>query len=274
MINTLTTTLHRLPFSWQARRMIKRLRQSEDDETQKLAQALALTLSTTATPPPLAAIETLRTTLQQSTTPITFRDYGAGDRLTSDQYREKPYRTITRTVRALTGSAVPAHEGRLLYHLIRQFNPQRCLELGTSLGISAAYQAAALASHGHTGRLLTLEGGKALARLAEKNLHQLGMDTVVVTIGAFAETLPTVLPTHSPIDFAFIDGHHDPKAMRAYFEQLVPYLTDGAVLLFDDIFWTTGMRHAWLALAADPRVRHPVDLLTVGLCLYNASPQP
>lgn len=274
MINTLATTLHCLAFSWQARRTIKRLRRRNDEDAQKIAEALAKALQTQDTPSRLKEIETLRANLQHSKTSLTFRDYGAGDRLAKDQHREKPYRTITRTVSTLSVSAVPAHEGRVLYHLIRQFSPQRCLELGTSLGISAAYQAAALTTNGHKGRLLTLEGGEALAQVAEQHIKRLGLDNVDIIDGPFAKTLPGVLQAHSPIDFAFIDGHHDPTAMRTYFEQLVPHLSQGAVLIFDDIFWTTGMRHAWLTLAADPRVRHPVDLLTVGIGLYNASPMP
>ena len=87
---------------------------------------------------------------------------------------EMPFRETTRTVRSLCRDAVPPHEGRLLYHLIRQFRPTRCLELGTSLGLSTAYIAAALTMAGGTGRLVTLEGGAALTRQAEAHLEPAG----------------------------------------------------------------------------------------------------
>ena len=197
---------------------------------------------------------------------VSFCDYGVETRLWPRQ--DRPFREVTRAVRAVCRSSVPPHEGRVLYHLIRQFRPRRCLELGTCLGISAAYQAAALTMNG-AGRLVTLEGSAALARLAEAHLEGLGLPGVEIVTGRFAEALPAVLPAHSPIDFVFIDGHHDPAAMQTYYGLLVPYLADGAVLVFDDIFWMSGMRHAWTALTADRRIRATVDLLTVGICFYR-----
>ena len=215
-------------------------------------------------------IETLRTALLRSDAEVTFRDYGAEGRLKASREPDAPFRETTRAVQTLGRDAVPPHEGRLLYHLIRQFKPTRCLELGTSLGISAAYQAAALATVGEGGRLISLEGGAALARLAQDHLDALDLPVVEVVTGPFAETLPAVLQRHRPIEFAFIDGHHNPAAMQAYFAQLTPHLADEAVLVFDDIFWTPGMRHAWLALAAEPPVRLAVDLLAVGICIFRA----
>ncbi len=269
----IATAAHRLGFRWRARRERKRLRQSENDDARKLAEALAATLDEATDDAETAAwiqrIEALRAALLRSEDEVTFRDYGAEGRLKAARQPDAPFRETTRAVKAIGRDAVPPHEGRLLYHLIRQFNPARCLELGTSLGLSATYQAAALATTGGTGQLITLEGGTALARRAEKHLDRLGLTGVEVVAGPFAETLPAVLQRHRPIDFAFIDGHHDPAAMRAYFEQLAPHFADGAVLVFDDIFWTTGMRHAWLALAEDPRLRQAADLLTVGICIFS-----
>ena len=268
----LATAIHRLGFRWQAKREQKRLQRAGGGIEQKLAEALAATLDET-TPDAEARmhrIEALRAALLRSDAEVTFRNYGAERRLRASREPDGPFRETTRAVRSIGRDAVPAHEGRLLYHLIRQFRPVRCLELGTSLGISAAYQAAALASAGDAGSLVSLEGGAALARLAQGHLDALNLPGVEVVTGPFAETLPAVLQTHRPIDFAFIDGHHNPAAMQAYFAQLTPHLADEAVLVFDDIFWTTGMRHAWLALAAGPHIRRAVDLLAVGICIFRA----
>ena len=59
----------------------------------------------------------------------------------------------------------------LLFKLIREFKPLNSVELGTCLGISGAYQAAAQKLN-KSGRLITLEGAKSLASLAEKNLQK------------------------------------------------------------------------------------------------------
>lgn len=259
---------HRAGFGWSARREIARLRQTDDVAARKLAEALeaAHHPETAAAEPWVARIEALRDVLLRSDAEVSFRDYGVASRLRPRQ--DAPFRDVTRAVRAICRSSVPPHQGRVLFHLIRQFRPQRCLELGTCLGISAAYQAAALRTNGD-GRLVTLEGGAALARLAEAHLERLGLPGVDVVAGRFAETLPAALQAHGPIDFAFIDGHHDPAAMRAYYERLAPCLADGAVLVFDDICWTSDMRRAWTAIIADRRIRATADLLTFGICIFR-----
>lgn len=251
---------------WGARRALAHLRRSNHTAAPSLAEALAASLG--AMPEEAAAwfarIERLRARLAASAAVLTYQDFGAGGRL-----RAARPRPAARPVRAVSRAAVPPHEGRLLFELIRRFRPARCLELGTSLGLSAAYQAAALACNG-AGRLVTLEGGAALARQAGENLAALGLDAVEIVVGPFAETLPAVLERHRRFDFVFLDGHHDPAATHAYLETLWPHLTPGAVLLLDDLAWTTGMRRAWKALAADARLGLTADLLVFGIAVLEA----
>ena len=45
--------------------------------------------------------------------------------------------------------------------------------------------------------------------------------------------------------YAFIDVHHDDKATVACFKQILPYIADEAVIVFDDISWSDGMKRAW-----------------------------
>ena len=242
-----------------------RLRQTGGAVGRKLAEALAAALNGEADPW-IGRIEAVRADLLRSDAEVSFHDYGVEARL---RPRQKAARDVTQAVQAVCRASVPPHEGRVLYHLIRQFRPERCLELGTCLGISAAYQAAALERNG-AGRLVTLEGGAALARLAQQHLDGLGLPGVEVVTGPFNETLPVVLPIHGPLDFAFIDGHHDPVAMMSYYGLLTPHLADGALLVFDDIFWTSKMRYAWAGFAADQRIGERVDLLNFGICVYRA----
>ena len=156
----------------------------------------------------------------------------------------------------------------LLFKLIREFKPSTCLELGTALGISACYQAAALKLN-QAGNLTTLEGADSLALLAKQHFQALGLDNVRVVIGRFQDTLDEVLNRQQPIDYAFIDGHHDEKATLDYFEQLAPFLSERAMLIFDDISWSEGMKRGWSAMEADSRVRISIDLETVGICIIN-----
>jgi predicted O-methyltransferase YrrM len=217
-------------------------------------------------------IEALRNKLRASPKEVVMMDYGAGSpdsNLTAGEMHDG--RVVLRTVGQIcrTASMQPKWTG-LLFRLIRQYRPTVCLELGTSLGISAAYQAAALELNDH-GRILSLEGSESLASLARGNLDSLGLNRVELVVGRFQDTLEDVLAQNGPIDYVFIDGHHDESATQSYFRQVCPHLTDGAVLVFDDISWSPGMRRAWDTIRTDKCVKLCVDLIDVGVCVFTKS---
>ena len=74
-----------------------------------------------------------------------------------------------------------------------------CLELGTSVGFSAAY----------------------LAPTMRKN----GLGNVDVEVGKFANVLPGLLQDTDPIGFAYIDGHHQEQPTLDYWHMIRPHLS-------------------------------------------------
>jgi len=137
------------------------------------------------------------------------------------------------------------------------------------LGISASFQAAALKLNA-MGKIVTLEGADVLASLAERHFQTLGLDNANVVIGRFQDTLDEVLNAYKPVDYAFIDGHHDEKATLAYFEQIMPSLSQQTVLVFDDISWSEGMKRTWRTIMADERVKISIDLQQMGICVIDS----
>ena len=239
-----------------------------------LGDALRETLQDDVTPDEkkwIDKIESLREELNSSTTKISIVDYGAGEASLSLTNEEKDRgRVVTRTIGEFSGGASkPYFWSLLLFKLIRKFRPSFCLELGTCLGISASYQAAALKVNG-MGKIVTLEGAESLASLAERHFQSLSLDNVKVVIGRFQDTLDEVLNEYKSIDYAFIDGHHDEKATLAYFEQIIPFLSEGAILVFDDISWSDGMKRAWKTIIADKRVKISVNLRQIGFCIIDS----
>lgn len=262
--------IHRVVFRWRCHWEAARLHQTKASPPMRLAQVLHATQSPArdaASKAWFARIEQVREEMQQDVAPLVFNDYGVPSRFigTLDNTSQQ----VSRSVRSVVRSSAPPHQARLLFHLIREFKPQHCLELGTCLGISAAYQAAALHLNG-SGHLVTLEGGKTLAQYARSNLERLGLSRTTIITGRFVDTLPNVLDLHGPFDYAFIDGHHDPEATLAYFRQLRPYLAHNALLVFDDIIWTPGMRAAWRTIRKDVQIRFAADLITAGICFFSA----
>jgi predicted O-methyltransferase YrrM len=215
-------------------------------------------------------IERLRAEMNASSAQLTRTDYGAGSpesHFTPEQM-QAGVDTVDTVGHISRAASKPPFWCGLLFELIRTVHPTSCIEMGTAVGISAAYQGAALRLNGDGG-LVTLEGAKSLATIAENNLQGLGLDTVDVVVGRFQDTLPEVLATRRPVDYVFVDGHHDERATLAYFEQILPFLADIALVVFDDIAWSDGMKRAWHRIAHYNEVEVAVDLGPVGLCVID-----
>jgi predicted O-methyltransferase YrrM len=166
----------------------------------------------------------------------------------------------------------PYRSAVLLHKLLRKTKPQSCLELGTCLGISASYQAAALELNG-AGRLITMEGAEPVAALAQQTVDLLGHDRVTIVVGRFQDTLDGVLETHSPFDYAFVDGHHDGPATVEYCGRIFPKLADVAVVAMDDIRWSDSMFASWNEMKQHSNVELSVDLADIGILMISKSPQ-
>jgi predicted O-methyltransferase YrrM len=220
--------------------------------------------------PWIERIEQLRRDLEASDATVKMTDFGAGsaDNLVSEETaRTGPTRDKRVSEMCVHASKSPFW-ALLLFRLIREHRPATGLELGTCLGISSAYQAAAMTLNG-TGRFVTIEGSQALAEIAAANLKSLGLTNVAVLNGRFEDRLDEALRTLQPLEYAFIDGHHDEHATQVYFERLLPYCTGGAVLAFDDVDWSDGMARAWARVSRHPRVQHAVDLGRIGVCVLG-----
>ena len=163
------------------------------------------------------------------------------------------------------------HHAVLLLKAIREFQPDYAVEMGTCVGISAAYQGAAMAING-VGRLVTLEGQPFLCDVARVNIAELGLaDWVEVRQGTFDDTLGPALAEEVP-SYGFIDGHHQEGPTLAYFEAFAAAARRRTLLILDDINWSDGMGNAWRRIRDDDRVIASVAVdRRVGFCLVDPS---
>lgn len=222
-----------------------------------------------------ARIEALRAQMLASGDELALVDFGAGRRNSLQDVPEiAGGRHFTQKLRGICGKSKSPFWAGVIFRLVQRFRPASGLELGTCLGVSAAYQAAAMQLN-DSGHLTTCEGAPALAERSRRNLETLGLSPRVdVVPGRFHDTLDGVLARIAPVDWAFIDGHHDESATCSYFARLVPALSEHALIVFDDISWSAGMKRAWRAIAADPRVTVAVDLGKVGVTLLQRGQLP
>lgn len=210
-------------------------------------------------------VEALRDHLEDSEDVLTYDDLGSG---MARGIQASSGGQVSRRVSQIMKSSAPPHQCRLIASLVSHFKPQYAIELGTCMGISAAYQGIALENNG-SGVLYTIEGGAALAEQSRTNLQKLDIDCVEVINNSFSKALPDLLDKIPHVDFAFIDGHHDGNATLSYFEMLKPKLARHSVVVFDDLSWSPSMRKAWNRVTKDPGIACSSDLFALGICLTS-----
>jgi predicted O-methyltransferase YrrM len=173
---------------------------------------------------------------------------------------------VTSSQLALVAS-VPRRWGTFLHLCAEAFEARTILEVGTCVGISGAY----LSSIRSRPRLVTLDGSKALASVAEVTLRTVANDTEIV-VGPFEQTLQRTLDRlddeRRTVDVAYIDGHHEEAATLHYVRTVVPHLQKEALIILDDIHLYSGMWRAWRTLAASPGVSAAVNVGRFGLLVF------
>ncbi len=202
-------------------------------------------------------VEGLRQRLLTDTRLLQIEDFGAGS--TAGNTKEKRVQAIAKN------AAKSKKFGQLLFRIANYYQPVSMVELGTSLGISAAY----LAMGNPAGTLVTCEGAPAIAAVATDNLSQLGIGNATVTTGNFDQTLPQVLSQTTVVGLAFVDGNHRKRPTLQYFENLLPAMTATGILIFDDIHWSREMEEAWQQIKDHPACLLSIDLFFIGLVFFN-----
>jgi len=198
-------------------------------------------------------IEDQRKRFKTSATTLPKIDFGAGSyRPQNDSIKVKDI--------ASTALSNPT-KCRILFNIINHYQCKNVLELGTSLGISSSYIAAA----NLLGRIVTCEGNPHIAEIAHKFHQEMGFHQVEIIMGPFKETLPKVLLENKQFDFVFIDGHHSEKPTIEYFETLLKNCHNDSVLVIDDIYWSEGMTRAWKTIVSHPEVTLSIDLYDIGV---------
>ena len=169
-------------------------------------------------------------------------DYGAGN---PQDNRTKEEMILGKKLKIslsnLANTGIRGERMMNVYKIISEINPKTILELGTCCGFSSSY----MSFFAPNSKIYTIEGSPNIAEIAKENHRFFGLSNVSVFVGRFDIVLPKLLEEISPIDFAFVDGHHDREATLSYFKQILPFMAKGGVMLFDDITWSEGMKEAW-----------------------------
>ncbi|MEI6694785.1 MAG: class I SAM-dependent methyltransferase [Bacteroidota bacterium] len=207
--------------------------------------------------PEFREIEDLRSLLLKNKSEINVEDFGAGS---------LKNKTKIRTIAEITRNAAkPPKYAQLLYRLVKHFQPENLVELGTSLGISTAYMAQACPET----KIFTLEGSETIAKQANKNFQVLKLPNVEVITGNFDVQLPLLLAYTKAFDFVFFDGNHRKIPTLSYFESCLKHKHNDSVFVFDDIHWSAEMEEAWEIIKQSPEVTVSIDLFFIGMVFFR-----
>tara|TARA_R110002050_G_scaffold297339_2_gene458649 strand:- start:61441 stop:62229 length:789 start_codon:yes stop_codon:yes gene_type:complete len=204
----------------------------------------------------------LRKKLLNDTREILITDLGAGS--TINPSKTRPVKDVAKN------SSKHSKYGRLFYRMVQFYQPQNCIELGTSLGLSTLYFAKGMS----TQPVHTLEGCPNTLKIAEENFKSQNLTNIHTHIGDFKETLPIVLSEIKKVGIVFFDGNHQEEATLAYFETCLPYITEKTIFIFDDIHWSDGMTNAWNKIKGHPQTVVTLDLFFVGIVFFDSRLTP
>jgi len=208
-------------------------------------------------------IEEIRENIKQQNLEVQFLDFGAGD--PKEKRDEKTMSKGVQSVRytkELCQIGLKNEWSQLIYSLVKEHKPNTILELGTCCGFSSIYMSKANKSS----TIYTIEGACEVAKIAAKNIQKANCDNIIQKVGKFNDVLQPLLREIKSVDFAFIDGHHDKDATLKYFKDIKPFLSTNAIVVFDDISWSEGMKESWKTIIRDKDIKKYEDLEKLGIC--------
>jgi predicted O-methyltransferase YrrM len=207
--------------------------------------------------PEYTILKEYRNSLLQNKNTIEVTDFGAGSRV---------FKSNTRQIFKIAQTAgISSKRAELLFKIVRYFQPNSILEIGTSLGLATS----ALSLGKEKAKITTLEGCPETVSIAKNQLQKIDCNNVECIVTEFQQYLNTFNFRLSAFDFIYFDGNHSKQATLNYFELLLPTISNDSVWIFDDIHWSPDMEEAWEIIKQHPKVTVTIDTFQWGLVFFR-----
>jgi predicted O-methyltransferase YrrM len=198
-----------------------------------------------------------RESLLANSNSITVTDFGVGS---------KVFKSNVRSIAQIAKTAgISARHAQLLFRITNYLQPKSILEIGTSLGLATA----AMALGYDKALITTVEGCPATAEIAQKQFNEFRLEGINSVLSEFDSYLATIPATEVKFDMIYFDGNHSKKATIAYFEKLLPTITNDSVWIFDDIHWSPDMEEAWNIIKEHSLVTVTIDVFQWGIVFFR-----
>ena len=206
--------------------------------------------------PEYSILKNYRNSLLENKNTIEVTDFGAGSRV---------FKSNTREIAKIAQTAgISPKRAELLFRIVRYFQPENSLEIGTSLGLATS----ALSLGNTASKLITLEGCPNTMSIAKNQCQLQNLNNIEFINTEFSSYLKK-LPASS-FQLIYFDGNHSQKATLEYFELLLPTITNDSVWIFDDIHWSAEMENAWEIIKKHPKVKVTIDTFQWGMVFFRA----
>ncbi|RUA24360.1 MAG: SAM-dependent methyltransferase, partial [Bacteroidetes bacterium] len=108
-----------------------------------------------------------------------------------------------------------------------------------------------------------------IGQIAKQQFNKLNAKNIELIVGNFDDQLQPLLEKTDTVDLIFIDGNHTQEATLRYFELTLNYCHDKTMFIFDDIYWSEGMKQAWSTIKNHPKVSLSMDFFFLGVVSVN-----
>lgn len=212
--------------------------------------------------PEYEVLKNYRNSLLANKNTIEVTDFGAGSRV---------FKSNTREIASIAKNAgISVKNAELLFRIVRYFQPEQILEIGTSLGLATS----ALALGKTNAKITTLEGcpntsNQAREQFRNININQNNIEFVNTEFSSHLKDFSTPLEMTNSFNLIYFDGNHSKKATLEYFNLLLPTISNDTVWIFDDIHWSKDMEEAWSLIKSHPQVTVTIDTFQWGIVFFR-----
>ena len=211
--------------------------------------------------PEYEVLKNYRKFLLENKNTIEVTDFGAGSRIFKSNNRE--IAKIAQT------AGISSKNAELLFRITHYFQPKNILEIGTSLGLATS----ALSSGNQNAEVISLEGcpnTMAITKeMFQNSSFKFNAENIKFVNTKFEDYLSNCQLKTENWQLIYFDGNHSKKATLAYFETLLPTISNDSVWIFDDIHWSLDMEEAWDSIKNHPEVSVTIDTFQWGIVFFR-----
>ncbi|WP_322550333.1 class I SAM-dependent methyltransferase [Flavobacterium psychraquaticum] len=211
--------------------------------------------------PEYEVLKNYRKSLLENKNTIEVTDFGAGSRV---------FKSNTREIAKIAKTAgITSKNVELLFRIVHYFQPKTILEIGTSLGLATS----ALSSGNQNAEITSLEGCPNTMAIAKEMFQvssfKFNAENIKFVNTKFEDYLNNCQLKTENCQLIYFDGNHSKKATLAYFEALLPTISNDSIWIFDDIHWSLDMEEAWESIKIHPEVSVTIDTFQWGIVFFR-----